>query len=69
MKKQKVKVELDDWDCSCADGCCFNYGTTTTVNGVEMPLINQDTATILKMVLDYLGYDAEVIQTYNSEKL
>ena len=67
MDKQKIKIEIDDWMYDCGDGCCTNYGTTTTVNGKEMPLINQDSGTIVRMVLEHLGYEVELIETYNSE--
>jgi len=67
MDKQKIKIEIDDWMYDCGDGCCTNYGTTTTVNGKEMPLINQDAGTIVRMVLEHLGYEVELIETYNSE--
>lgn len=67
VKKEKLKIELIDWTYDCADGCCTNYGTTTKVNGKEMPLINQDVGTILKMVLKHLGYDVEIIETYEND--
>ena len=65
--KEKVKIELNEYCYNCADGCCTNYGTITKVNGVEMDSHNQDAATILEKVLNHLGYDAEVINTYNNE--
>ena len=64
---KKVKIELDEFYYNCGDGCCTNYGTTTTVNGKELDLINQDVATILEQVLEELGYDVEIIETYNGE--
>jgi hypothetical protein len=67
MEKQKIKIEIDEWMYDCADGCCTNYGTTTKVNGEEMPLINQDAGTIVRMVLEHLGYEVELIETYNGE--
>lgn len=63
----KVKIELDEYSYNCADGCCTNFGTTTTVNGVELDLHNQDAGTILQMVLKHLGYEVELIETYNSK--
>ena len=63
----KIKIEIDEWMYDCSDGCCTNYGTTTKVNGEEMPLINQDAGTIIRMVLEHLGYEVELIETYNGE--
>jgi len=60
----KVKVELHEEYYECGDKCCSEYRTTTHVNGKELDLTNQDTATILKAVLEELGYEAEVIETY-----
>jgi len=60
---KKVKIELEEYWYKCGDGCCDNYGTITRVNGVELDLHNQDTRTILKQVLEHLGYDAEIIET------
>ena len=64
---KKVKIELDEYHYNCSDGCCVSYGTTTTVNGKELDLHNQDVATILQQVLTELGYEAEIIETYNGE--
>ena len=63
----KVKIELDEYYYSCGDGCCTNYGTTTTVNGKELDCHNQDVGTILKGVLEELGYSVEIIETYNGK--
>ena len=65
-KKEKLKIELIDWTYTCGDGCCTNYGTTTKVNGEEMSLINQDAPTILEMVLEHLGYDVEIEQSFEN---
>lgn len=61
--KDKLKIELEEYGYSCGDGCCYNYGTITKVNGVELEFHNQDAATILEQVLKHLGYDVEVINT------
>jgi hypothetical protein len=66
VMSKKVKIELDEYSYNCSDGCCTDYGTTTTVNGKKLDLHNQDVATILQQVLTELGYKAEIIETYNS---
>lgn len=63
----KLTIELHQWSYDCADGCCTNYGTTTKVNGVEMPSQNEDAATILHEVLTHLGYNVEIKQTYSND--
>lgn len=67
MAKEKLKIELNEYYYNCADGCCTNYGTITKLNGKELDLHNQDTGTILEQVLVELGYDVEIIETYDSE--
>jgi hypothetical protein len=66
---KKLKIELNEYCHECGDGCCTNYGTIVKVNGEEMPYHNQDTSTILEQVLQHLGYEVEIIQTYNSEEV
>jgi hypothetical protein len=58
--KPKVKIDITRWEYNCPDGCCTRYGTTTKVNGVEMPFENDDSETILQMVLEHLGYNVEI---------
>jgi len=67
MSKKKLVIELNEYSYNCADGCCTNYGTIVKVDGVEMPYHNQDTPTILEEVLRHLGYEAEIIETFNGE--
>lgn len=55
-----LNINLTDYGYSCGDGCCYNYGTVTKVNGVELPCHNQDVGTILSQVLEHLGYKVEI---------
>lgn len=65
--EKKIKIELNDYSWECGDGCCTDYGTNVYVNGVEMPYKNNDTGTIIQQILEHLGYDVELIETYNGE--
>ena len=51
---KKLKIQLEDYAYSCADGCCYNYGTITTVNGEELVCHNSDLHTILIQILEHL---------------
>ena len=62
-----LQIELHEYGNSCSDGCCFEYGTITTVNGVELPSHTQDAASILSQVLEHLGYRVEIEFTHNYE--
>ena len=55
-----LKINLKEYGYHCGDGCCYNYGTITKVNDVELPCHNQDAATILSQVLVHLGYKVEI---------
>lgn len=63
----KVDILLDDYSYICGDGCCEDYGTRIVVNGEEMPCTNEDTETILKQVLEHLGYEVTIKTTYNGK--
>lgn len=59
-KPEKLKIKLTEYSSHCHDWCCFDYGTITTVNGIELPLHNSDTPTLITQILEHLGYRAEV---------
>jgi len=59
-KVSVLKIKLHEYGYSCSDGCCYTYGTITTVNGIELPSHNQDAETILCQVLEHLGYKVEI---------
>lgn len=67
MSKQKLEIELNSYMYNCADGCCTTYGTITKVNGVEMDSHNEDASTILRNVLEHLGYEVEIIESYDND--
>lgn len=60
MDKQQIKITLTEYGYSCGDGCCYNYGTITTVNGTELPCHNQDAPTIVRQILEHLGYEVDL---------
>lgn len=64
---KKIKITLNEYDTTCGDGCCTDYGTIATVNGVEMPFRNQDAPTIITQILEHLGYDVEMETLYNGD--
>ena len=64
---EKLTIVFDEYDYKCSDGCCDHYGTTTTINGVELDCYNQDVETIVKQILVHLGIEAEVTTTHNGE--
>lgn len=56
----ELNIKLTEYCHKCGDGCCTNYGTITAINGEELPCHNQDAETILKQVLEHLGYKVNI---------
>lgn len=61
---RKIKIELHDYSHDCEDVCCTDCVTIVDVDGIEMPYRYQDTFTILDQVLNPVGYDVEVVETF-----
>lgn len=68
MKNEKIIIELAEYSISCFDDCYTDYGTITKVNGKELFCTNQDTETIIKQLLNHLGYEVDIFRTYNGLK-
>jgi hypothetical protein len=60
----KVEITFKHYESYCADGCCSDYGIITTVNGEELAFRNTDTETIVKGILEQLGYNVTIESTY-----
>jgi hypothetical protein len=67
--KPKLNIKIDEYSYKCGDGCCDHYGTVTTVNGMELPCHNQDAETMIRQILEHLGYEVEMESLYNGEEL
>lgn len=72
---QKLKITLKDWDYTCSDGCCSDYGTKLYLNDEELEhpdfpeqwnnnYIGGDVALSLQSVLKKLGYEVEILTKY-----
>ena len=59
-----LDINLLFYSNTCGDGCCTDYGAIVKVNGVSMPWHNEDAATILKQVLEHLGYSVSITEDY-----
>lgn len=74
MKKPKLYIELIEWDSTCGDGCCTNYGTSIKLNGEEVEhydedqvinaYVGSDVEVALKSVLKKLGFEVTVKHKY-----
>ena len=69
VMEEQINIELDEYSYDCSDGCCHHYGVITTLNGEELPIHNSDTETILKQVLEHLGYKVNIINKFHGEEI
>lgn len=54
---KELLIELEEWEHTCSDGCCYTYGTSIHINGErieERDVTNPHQ--LLKAVLTKLGY-------------
>jgi len=59
---KKVKIILRNWDYTCSDGCCYDYGVSIEVNGekCENEYSGDNVEDALKFTLNKLGYEVEI---------
>jgi hypothetical protein len=62
-----IKIKFTEYHYKCGDGCCDIYGTVTEVNGVEMQCHNQDIETIVRQILEHLGFTVEIENVWQSK--
>jgi hypothetical protein len=56
-KDEELLIELEEWDHTCGDGCCYTYGVNIFVNGEQIE--DEDGSNphqLLTAVLNKLGY-------------
>ena len=60
---KKINLTFSDWDYTCGDGCCYEWGTYCKVNGGENLVMHftdaNSAATAVVEVLTHLGYEVE----------
>ena len=61
MSNKKLTVTLKPWYYTCSDGCCSEYGTTVTVNGISVTDNGDQDHVLLTAILNHLGYDVDII--------
>jgi hypothetical protein len=40
-KDEELLIELEEWDHTCDDGCCYNYGTNIYIKGLLTAVLNK----------------------------
>lgn len=71
---KKIKITFENWNYTCGDGCCTDYGTKLYLNDKELEhpntdiqdnsYVGEDVQTALHAVLKELGYEVEFKDTY-----
>ena len=61
-EKKQVVITFTAWESHCSDGCCTDYGTELTVNGIKSdnPYIGDNVAQSIEFVLEKLGYNHKI---------
>jgi len=69
-KQDKILIDLEEWDSTCGDGCCFTYGTYIYINGEKIEDEDgTDRAQLITVILNKLGYtNVEVNYDRETEK-
>ena len=65
--KMKLKIDLNEYEIHDED--FYESGTITTINGEELYCRNSDAGTIVKQVLEFLGFEVEVTISENGEEI
>jgi hypothetical protein len=56
----KHEIILSQWDWSCGDGCCDDYGTELFVNGNSVTRYFNGSVDSLQLIFDALGIDVDI---------
>lgn len=56
-----MKIETQDWDYTCGDGCCYEYGTNLFIDGEQIDERFSCKSDALEGALIRLGFEVEEI--------
>lgn len=64
--KKEVDIKLIDWDYTCGDGCCYDWGVEMSVGGEkhENSYVGENTEEALTFILNKLGYKCKISREY-----
>lgn len=58
-----IGIKIHRFGYHCDDGCCYNYGTTITINDVELKGLEENLSQILYKIFDHLGIQVNITET------
>jgi len=70
MTPKEINISFEEWDYTCGDGCCYDYGITLKVGDVEInPYAEHNLEYTIVELLKHLGYKVNVthINSHNCE--
>jgi len=68
MTPKEINIKLVNWDYTCGDGCCYDYGTRLEVDGVEITDYAESNAEdTIEKLLTHLGYKVNIQTETNYE--
>lgn len=69
VQQRTLNIDLREWHYQCGDKCCDWYGTELLVNGEKVgnEYAGQDTENTLRNLLDYLGFNFTIENSYDFE--
>lgn len=65
VEMQEINIELRDWDYTCGDGCCYDYGVELVINGEstngeDSSYIGDNVKRALEEVLKVTGFKFKI---------
>jgi ABC-type proline/glycine betaine transport system substrate-binding protein len=64
---KELDINFHEYSYSCGEGCCTDYGTITTINGVVLEDNTSEYTVIIKQILEHLGYKVNITTTEDYE--
>lgn len=64
---KELEINFHEYSYSCGEGCCTEFGTITTINGVDLKNNSTEYTVIIKQLLEHLGYKVKITTTENYE--
>lgn len=70
---QEINIELRDWDYTCGDGCCYDYGTELLIDGETIDdetssYLGDNVQRSLEEVLKKTGFKFKIEHGYENNK-
>lgn len=61
MTPKEIDISFEEWDYTCGDGCCYDYGTTLKVgNESIVDYAEHNVENTVVKLLEHLGYKVNV---------